>query len=121
MGINSTETSYNFGQLGSAYLLTKANTLTPPDGMVIIAIQCLATTEFDVLTPETTKAGLTYSGTNSTKTYFGIGSNANVAGNSQVITTDTQFPKGFTITGRYTAVSINNQTNNMGVICYFGK
>ena len=41
MGINSTEVSYGFGQLGSGYL-DDTGALTPPTGKVIVAIQVIA-------------------------------------------------------------------------------
>jgi hypothetical protein len=42
----------SFGQYGSAFLDTDAGTLVPPIGMVIIAIQCLDDTTFDLLQAE---------------------------------------------------------------------
>ncbi len=51
MGINSTEVSYNFGQLGSAYS-DVAQTIVPPKDHVIIAITFLADNTPTVLTPE---------------------------------------------------------------------
>ena len=41
-----------FGQYGSAFLDTDAGILVPPNGMVVVAIQCLGDTEFDILTAE---------------------------------------------------------------------
>jgi len=51
MGINSTEVSYGFGQLGSAYT-DLAKPIVPPQGMVIVAIQFLADNTPTVLVPE---------------------------------------------------------------------
>ena len=51
MGQNSTEVSYGFGQLGSAYT-DLAKPIVPPHDMVIIAIQFLADNIPTVLTPE---------------------------------------------------------------------
>ena len=51
MGINSTEVSYNFGQLGSAYS-DIAQVIVPPKDHVIVAIQFLADNTPTVLTPE---------------------------------------------------------------------
>ena len=54
MGQNSTEVAYGFGQLGSAHMHNdNAQTLTPPDDMVIVAITMLSDTVFDILTPDT--------------------------------------------------------------------
>lgn len=38
MGVNSTEVAYGFGQFGSACTNTTDNTITAPDGLVIVAI-----------------------------------------------------------------------------------
>ena len=48
MGINSTATSYDFGQLGSVFMTADhGEDITPPDGMVIVAITFLEDTKFD--------------------------------------------------------------------------
>jgi len=41
-----------FGQFGCAFLDTVAGILVPPNGMVVVSIQCLGATEFDILTAE---------------------------------------------------------------------
>ena len=51
MGINSTEVSYGFGQLGSAYT-DKAVEVIPPKDHVIIGIQFLDQNTPTVMTPE---------------------------------------------------------------------
>tara|TARA_R110002126_G_C10225055_1_gene479448 strand:+ start:43 stop:675 length:633 start_codon:yes stop_codon:yes gene_type:complete len=51
MGINSTATSYNFGQLGSVTCQT-ATPVVPPQGMVITAIQFLADNTPSILKSE---------------------------------------------------------------------
>lgn len=51
MGQNSTEVAYNFGQMGSAYT-DLAQTIVPPQGMVIVAINFLAAGTPTILTPE---------------------------------------------------------------------
>ena len=51
MGINSTEVSYGFGQMGSAYTDVD-NVIIPPKGLVIVAIQFLENNTPTVLTPE---------------------------------------------------------------------
>jgi len=51
MGINSTEVSYAFGQLGSAYT-DIAQTIVPPKDHVIVAITFLAKNTPTILTPE---------------------------------------------------------------------
>ena len=52
MGINSTEVSYGFGQLGSVFT-NLAKPVFPPKDHVIVAIQCLDSTTFSVLETET--------------------------------------------------------------------
>ena len=51
MGINSTGTSYSFGQLGSVHCNT-ATPVVPPQGMVITAIQFLADNTLSALVSE---------------------------------------------------------------------
>jgi len=119
MGINSTGTAYNFGQLGSAHIHhdDSAN-LTPPDGMVIVAITMIAATKFDLLSADTSNS-VVYSGTESNNTYFGI-ANGNTSGNSEAIDSDIEFPAGMTIYGRWTAVSLQTRYGAGGIIAYFG-
>lgn len=47
---NSTANQAAFGQLGSAFADTAANTVRPPEGMAIVAIQFLADTSLSALT-----------------------------------------------------------------------
>jgi hypothetical protein len=49
MGINSTGTAYNFGQMGSAFADTAANTITAPEELVIVAITFVGATKLDSL------------------------------------------------------------------------
>ena len=121
MGLNSTATAYNFGQLGSAFMAADAGeTLTPPDGMVVTAITIVgATISFDTLTVDTSKNSLVYSGTETNNAYFGI-TNANTSGNGEAVVTGVVFPEGLTIYGRWTAVSLNAADADGGIICYFG-
>jgi hypothetical protein len=120
MGQNSTEVAYGFGQLGSAHMHNDhAESLTPPDDMVIIAITMLDDTKFDVLTADTSNS-VVYSGTESANTYFGI-TNGNTGGNGEAVDTGIIFPKGITIYGRWTVVSLNAAQTTGGIIAYFGK
>ena len=52
MGINATQTSYAFGQLGSAHCKTAAS-VYPPKGMVICAVQFLAANTPTIMRSET--------------------------------------------------------------------
>ena len=49
MGQNSTEVAYGFGQFGSAFADTAANTITAPETLAIVAIQFLADTSLSSL------------------------------------------------------------------------
>ena len=49
MGQNSTATAYNFGQIGSAFTDTAANTITAPEELAIVAITFLSATTLDSL------------------------------------------------------------------------
>jgi hypothetical protein len=120
MGINSTEVAYGFGQLGSAHMHNdNDDTLTPPDGMVIVAITMIDGTKFDLLTADTSNS-VVYGGTESSNSYFGI-TNGNTGGNSEIVDTSILFPAGLTIYGRWTHVSLNAAQTSGGIIAYFGK
>ena len=122
MGLNSTGTAHDFGQLGSAYIAVAITDLTPPDGMVITAITMVGdNVEFDKLTVDTSKNSLVYGGTESNNAYFGIG-NANPGGNSEAVVADgtPKFPAGLTMYGRWTTVSLRTTNPTGGIICYFG-
>ena len=99
-----------YGQFGSAFKNTNSGNLTPPTGQVVIAIQMLGETKFDVLTPE-----------DETKC-FGVTSSTHGAGSGGVaVDSDNIFGEGMTIYGRWTAVSLAADYANGGVICYFGE
>tara|TARA_R100001463_G_scaffold43145_1_gene90172 strand:+ start:451 stop:786 length:336 start_codon:yes stop_codon:yes gene_type:complete len=111
MGINSTEVAYGFGQLGSAHTQTAANTITPPSGKVIVAITFLDNLALSALTPVQV---------NGADTYFGYTATANTSGNSEIIDTSVTFPKGLTIYGRWSDVSLNANSDH-GILIYFGE
>jgi len=70
MGINSTGTAYDFGQLGSAFLNHEDNLLTAPEGMAIVAITFVTATELDVLSAkDSTKFPSIGASAHSTGTY----------------------------------------------------
>lgn len=141
MGINSTEVSYAFGQLGSIFTNGNAQIVAPTD-QVIVAIQFLSDTTFDELSP--LKEGLSSEG-------ICVGDGANEKGHGAEITlpsdrldadgaalklhagasggqainagTDsnlTIFPKGLTIYGRWESLTIDVD-NDGGVIAYLGN
>jgi hypothetical protein len=109
MGLNSTATAYNFGQLGSAHMHNdNSEDLTPPDGV----------TAFDKLTADTSNS-VVYGGTESNNVYFGI-TNGNTGGNSEAVDASISFPAGMTIYGRWSVVSLNAADTDGGIIAYFG-
>ena len=113
MPINSTEVSYGFGQMGSAHMHNdNAEDLSPPTGKTIVAITMLGDVVFDKLEPIQL---------NGVDAYFGTGDNANTTGNSEVIDTGVIFPKGLTIYGRWTKLSLNAAVTSGGIIAYFDE
>tara|TARA_R100000152_G_C6778219_1_gene208725 strand:- start:2766 stop:3371 length:606 start_codon:yes stop_codon:yes gene_type:complete len=73
MGQNSQEVAYGFGQFGSAFADTAANTITAPEEMVIVAIQFLADTSLSALVASTDPF-------NGNEEYVSIGTAANSTG-----------------------------------------
>ena len=108
MGINSTDTAYAFGQLGSGFVDT-TGAFTPPTGKVIVAIQFLA---------DTNLAGLVADTAQGNDAAF-IGTASQVAGNganSEAIAAADEFGKGTTLYGRWTACTLASGT----VVVYYG-
>ena len=116
MGINSTEVSYGFGQLGSVY--TAGGDVKPPTGKVFVAITMLEDTKFDAT------GGLVASDENK---YFNTDHPANDL-DAGLETTDegsggaeiaaaVVFPKGITIYGRYTQIDVNTGS----CVAYIGE
>jgi len=120
MGLNSTEVSYGFGQMGSAFL-KDTSAFTPPTGSVIVAIQVIETCDFDVLTPDTSGYldGTTGAAGTGAAAYIGttavVGANGT---NADVIATDGNdtFTKGTALFGRWTAVTLASGK----IVMYFG-
>jgi len=108
MGINSTEVSYGFGQLGSGYVNT-TNLITAPAGMVIVSIVSLSNaTDFTSLTPEVV-ADAAYMGSATQVALNGTNSVAIPAGDT--------FAKGLPIYGRFTSFKLANGR----AMFYFGR
>lgn len=118
MANNSTEVSYGFGQMGSAFTDEDA-AVSPPTGKVIVAITFLEDSKLTALVPDT--SGYTTSDGSEGDAYFGnvtaVGANGT---NAAEIDGDTIFPKGLTIYGRWTQVDLRGDSTNGGIICYFG-
>ena len=130
MGQNSTEVAYSFGQMGSGHVKASATDLMPPAGSVIVAITMLEDVKFDVLLADTHLNGgnvAAKQGSDGTA-YFGTGSQVLANGidaddtdtvESVVVANDVVFPKGLTIYGRWTSISLNTNYTH-GIIVYYG-
>jgi len=120
MGINSTEVSYGFGQMGSVFNNT-VSAITPPTGKVFVAITFLTDTTLNttdgLVADNHDTNGLEYAGTaydssdagttaNEAAHDLAVGSETSVSGGGgKSIVTATTFPKGVTIYGRYTKIT----------------
>jgi len=131
MGINSTEVSYGFGQMGSGHIKAAASDLIPPHGRVVVAITMLDAVKFDQLVADTSFAssqvdtagvegdGVAYFGTATQTRANGLDQSDNSA-ESVVVASTVEFPKGLTIYGRWTRVSLQADSTH-GIICYYGE
>ncbi len=107
MGINSTEVSYGFGQLGSGFL-DDTGALTPPAGMVVVGIDCQTDVTFTTLTADAV----------SDAAYIGTAAQVALNGtNSEAIDSSNTFPKGKVLFGRWTAVTLATGS----AIVYYGR
>ena len=126
MGINSTEVSYHFGQLGSVFTDTANAPITPPTGKVFVAITFLADTQLELLA--TNAGGLTADTSDPNAEYIGTDVAAHNAGTATTITgtggkiidNSNTFPKGVTIYGRFTSVEIGDGKTG-ALIAYIGN
>ena len=118
MGINSTGVAYDFGQLGSAYS-DKAVPIIPPKDHVIVAITFLAETTLGGLVADTD--GYTAADGSTGEAYFSHTAAVTANGGGADATDSSQkFPKGLTIYGRWTSVTLSGADSDGGIICYFG-
>ena len=115
------------GQLGSGFIDENSRQLTPPTGKVIIAVTFMDDTALDVLTPEVS-TDATFKGPKVLATgvaevnCFGIATQTAANGSgSQVVDTSQVFPKGLTIYGRWTALSMQTTVTTGGCIAYYGQ
>ena len=131
MGINSTEVSYGFGQLGSVFNDGTA-AIKPPTNKVFVAITMLSDVTFDSsggLVSETFLAKVGTGGTSVGDTEYNYitteaAAHDQTAGNASVekgetglqIDVDNIFPKGVTIYGRWTEVDLASGL----IIAYIG-
>ena len=109
MGINSTEVSYGFGQMGSVFNNT-VSAITPPTGKVFVAITFLTDTTLNttdgLVADNDAGNGLEYVGTGTAAHVESVGSETSVTGGGgKAVVTATTFPKGVTIYGRWTKIT----------------
>lgn len=122
MGINSTEVSYGFGQMGSMFNDGTA-VMTPPTGKVFVAITFLKATKLfnsaSGLTAENDiKNGLEWANRDSSAHDAALNPDLGESGTGgETIPTTLQFPAGVTIYGRYTKVRLAEGA----VLAYLGN
>ena len=133
MGINSQNVAYGFGQMGSGHIKAAASDLVPPHGRVIVAITMLDAVKFDQLvaddsfasslvdqtSPDTRGDGVAFFGT-ATQTRANGLDQSDSSVESVVVANTVEFPKGLTIYGRWTRVSLQADSTH-GIICYYGE
>ena len=116
MGINSTEVSYGFGQLGSAYTTASSDAIVPPTNKVFVAITMLADTVFDsssgLVSTEPTK----YVNTETAANDLGAGSETTDQGSGGKVVDSVTFAKGVTIYGRWNEIDVDSGS----VLAYIG-
>tara|TARA_R110000744_G_scaffold170823_1_gene289078 strand:- start:715 stop:1119 length:405 start_codon:yes stop_codon:yes gene_type:complete len=134
MGINSQEVAYGFGQMGSGHLKAVATDFFAPRGKVIVAITMLENILFDKLLADTTyqTGSATVDQGPSDTAYFGTGTQIAANGGdgaagafnqalSVVVAATVSFPKGLTIYGRWTNISLQGSNYTHGIIVYYGE
>ena len=109
MGINSTEVSYGFGQMGSVFNNT-VSAITPPTGKVFVAITFLTNTTLNttsgLVADNDAANGMEFIGTGTAAHDLTVGSESGVSGGGgKAVVTATTFPAGVTVYGRWTKVT----------------
>ncbi len=117
MGINSTEVSYGFGQLGSAYC-DAASAVTPPPGKVIIAVYFIQDNTPTALVAE--DPAMFFNTVQTAHEQDHSDTNASDHGDGGLQLGGAKFKGGSTIFGRWTSITPEADTDG-GVICYFGE
>ena len=113
---NSNANKMAFGQFGCSFTNTNTQVL-PPAGHVIVAIQFLANTTFDELSPVGGTSGLSFGDDTNEKGNASSGGQIINAGADSNLTS---FPEGVTIYGRWASFTIDADADG-GVIAYFGE
>lgn len=134
MGSNSQVVDYTMGQMGSGHVVAHGTDVFAPKGKVIVAITFLDDTYLDKLVADTSRSTGSASVDNGPDdtAYFGTGTQVAANGGdgeaggynqalSVAVAATVKFPKGVTIYGRWTEVSIQNTSvTASGIILYYG-
>ena len=133
MGINSQTVAYGFGQHGSGHLKAVATDFFAPKGKVIVAITMLEDMLFDKLIADTSFTDGTAAIDNgpSDTAFFGTGTQVAANGGdglvggfdqalSVVVAATVSFPKGLSVYGRWTNISLQGSDYTHGIIVYYG-
>ena len=129
MGINSTEVSYGFGQLGSIFSDTTTTAMIPPTGKVFVAVHFLEETNLaasgGLVAANTTD--IEFAGTVFARDADGVANDAahdettataDLGQGGTIIDNNNAIPAGTIIYGRYTQVKA--ATDKM-IIAYIGQ
>ena len=125
MGINSTEVSYGFGQMGSIFN-DSANPMFPPTGKVFVAVQFLEDTALEasggLVAEQDSGNGLEYISTldagGNAQTAHDAGSPTSTSGQGGlVVDNNNTIPAGTIIYGRFTRIEA---TTAKMIIGYLG-
>tara|TARA_R110002012_G_C11248892_1_gene566427 strand:- start:170 stop:523 length:354 start_codon:yes stop_codon:yes gene_type:complete len=116
MGINSTEVSYGFGQLGSVYGVAGGSDLVPPTNKVFVAITMIENTIFESSTGLISSEPTKYINTETNANDLAGGSETTDQGSGGLVVDSVTFPAGMTIFGRWTDIDVNTGK----VIAYIG-
>ena len=116
MGINSTEVSYGFGQLGSTLTAASQDAIKPPTNKVFVAITMLQDTVFDSSGGLIAEDENKYISTEHQANDLADGSETTDEGSGGRPADSITFSKGVTIYGRWTEIDVNSGT----VLAYIG-
>ena len=123
---------YGFGQMGSGHIKAVASDIKPPKDRVIVAIQCLEDVKFSALEADqggaSTKVdtagslgeGINFIAHDAVTRANGLDQSDDSA-ESVVVANTVVFPKGLTIYGRWTRVSLQGSDYTHGIIVYYGR